>query len=95
MAGQLIFFNKLADIVSQYVKKGSKIYVEGALKTRSWEQDGIKRYATEIVCTEMQMIDGKRDEEQKPSDSMGAAKELYSQAPASSVFHNFDDDIPF
>lgn len=54
---RIVFFNRLAEIVGEYVKKGSKIYVEGSLRTRSWEQDGIKRYATEIVAAEMQMLD--------------------------------------
>lgn len=54
---RVVFFNRLAEIVEQYVKKGSKLYVEGRLQTRSWEQDGIKRYSTEIVASEMQMLD--------------------------------------
>ena len=53
---RIVFFNKLAEIVGQYVKKGSKIYVEGALRTRQWEQDGIKRYSTEVVASEMQLV---------------------------------------
>ncbi|MED5385868.1 MAG: single-stranded DNA-binding protein, partial [Pseudomonadota bacterium] len=43
---RVVFFNRLAEIVEQYVKKGSKLYIEGRLQTRSWEQDGIKRYTT-------------------------------------------------
>lgn len=56
---RVVFFNRLAEIVEQYVKKGSKLYVEGRLQTRSWEQDGVKRYSTEIVASEMQMLDGR------------------------------------
>lgn len=56
---RLIFFNRLAEIVTEYVKKGSKLYIEGSLRTRSWEQDGVKRYATEIVASEMQMLDSR------------------------------------
>lgn len=56
---RIVFFNRLAEIVGEYVKKGSKIYVEGSLRTRSWEQDGIKRYATEIVAAEMQLLDSR------------------------------------
>ena len=55
---RVVFFNRLAEIVEQYVKKGSKIYVEGRLQTRSWEQEGVKRYTTEIVASEMQMLGG-------------------------------------
>lgn len=56
---RVVFFNQLAEIVGEYVKKGSKLYIEGKLQTRSWEQDGVKRYATEIVAGEMQMLDSR------------------------------------
>ncbi len=58
---RVIFFNRLAEIVEQYIKKGSKLYIEGRLQTRSWEQDGVKRYTTEIVASEMQMLDSRGD----------------------------------
>jgi len=58
---RVVFFNKLAEIVAQYVKKGSKIYVEGQIRTRSWEQDGVKRYSTEIIASQMQMLDSRQD----------------------------------
>ena len=54
---RVVFFNRLAEIVEKYVKKGSKLYVEGRLQTRSGEQDGLKRYTTEIDTSEMQMLD--------------------------------------
>jgi single-strand DNA-binding protein len=56
---RVIFFNRLAEVVEQYIKKGSKLYIEGRLQTRSWEQDGVKRYTTEIVASEMQMLDSR------------------------------------
>ena len=56
---RVIFFNRLAEIVEQYIKKGSKLYIEGRLHTRSWEQDCVKRYTTEIVASEMQMLDSR------------------------------------
>lgn len=56
---RIVFFQRLAEIVAEYVRKGSKIYVEGRLQTRSWEQDGVKRYTTEIVANEMQMLDSR------------------------------------
>jgi single-strand DNA-binding protein len=58
---RIVFYQKLAEIVNQYVKKGAKLYVEGSLRTRSWEQDGIKRYSTEIIAESMQMLDSKHD----------------------------------
>lgn len=56
---RVVFFNRLAEIVNEYVRKGGKLYIEGSLRTRSWEQDGITRYSTEIVASEMQMLDSR------------------------------------
>lgn len=57
---RVVFFNRLADIAGQYLKKGAKVYVEGALRTRKWQdQNGNDRYTTEIVAAEMQMLDGR------------------------------------
>ena len=96
---RVVFFKRLAEIVEQYVKKGSKLYIEGRLQTRSWEQDGIKRYTTEIVANEMQMLDSRSSASQ---DSFGdqantpqPAKQPAQQAQAPANFDNFDDDIPF
>jgi single-strand DNA-binding protein len=56
---KVVFFNKLAEVVQQYLKKGSKIYIEGKLQTRKWQdQNGVDRYTTEIVSNDMQMLDG-------------------------------------
>lgn len=57
---RVVFFGKLGEIVGQYVKKGSKLYVEGSLRTRKWQdQSGQDRYTTEIVANEMQMLDSR------------------------------------
>lgn len=57
---RVVFFNRLAEIAGEYLRKGSKVYVEGALRTRKWQgQDGQDRYTTEIVASEMQMLDGR------------------------------------
>lgn len=97
---RVVFFNRLAEIVEQYVKKGSKLYIEGRLQTRSWEQDGVKRYTTEIVASEMQMLDsrgaGASDSnfgQDRPSGSQQPRSAPAQAAPAN--FDNFDDDIPF
>jgi len=77
---KVVFFNRLAEIAGEYLKKGSKVYIEGALRTRSWEdKDGSKRYATEIIASEMQMLDSKGDN----------AGEQKNKSEA------FEDDIPF
>ncbi len=95
---RVVFFNRLAEIVGEYVRKGSKLYIEGRLQTRSWEQDGVKRYSTEIVASEMQMLDsrgagqGAADFGQ-PASNQPAQRKEPEQAPAN--FDNFDDDIPF
>ena len=96
---RVVFFNRLAEIVEQYVKKGSKLYVEGRLQTRSWEQDGVKRYSTEIVASEMQMLDSRgsagadfgQSQAAPPPQQQPAAQQA---APAQN-FDNFNDDIPF
>lgn len=99
---RVVFFNRLAEIVEQYVKKGSKLYVEGRLQTRSWEQDGVKRYTTEIVASEMQMLDSRGSTGASPGDNpFGQDQASAKEAPAAQAqatpanFDNFDDDIPF
>lgn len=57
---RLVFYRKLAEVVGKYVKKGSKIYVEGRLRTHEWQdKEGVKRFTTEIIVNELQMLDGK------------------------------------
>lgn len=74
---------RLGQIAGDFIKKGSKVYVEGSLRTREWEKDGIKRYTTEIVANEMQLLDGRGDNnnagQQGGYDSAGQGG--YGQAP--------------
>ena len=56
---RIVFFNRLAEIANEYLKRGSKVYVEGELRTREWEREGQKHYTTEIVANEMQMLDSR------------------------------------
>lgn len=57
---RVVFFNRLAEIVGEYLRKGSKIYVEGSLRTRKWaDKNGVERYTTEIIANEMHMLDSK------------------------------------
>ncbi|WP_439135168.1 single-stranded DNA-binding protein [Pseudomaricurvus sp.] len=59
---RVVFFNRLAEIAGEYLRKGSKVYIEGSLRTRKWQgQDGQDRYTTEIVASEMQMLDSRGD----------------------------------
>lgn len=70
---------QLGKIAGDYIKKGSKVYIEGSLKTREWEKDGVKRYTTEIVANEMQLLDGKPNDDgqqqQQPKQSQGGVQQ--------------------
>ena len=89
-------FGKLAEIAGQYLRKGSKIYIEGRNQTREWEKDGVKRYTTEVIVDmrgAMQMLDGKQDGQQQgqaPAQQRPAQQQQQHNAA-------FDDgqDIPF
>lgn len=94
---RVVFFGRLAEVVGEYVRKGSKLYIEGRIQTREWEKDGVKRYTTEIVVDiggQMQMLDGKQ-EGSKPAVTRQTAP-AHSQA-AQSANSGFDDgdSIPF
>lgn len=92
---RIVFFGRLAEIVSEYLRKGSQVYVEGRLQTRKWQdKDGNDRYTTEIVANEMQMLGsrggaGGSDQPAPPSDR--------PQSPGSPKSDGdfVDDDIPF
>ena len=76
---RVVFFNRLAEIAGEYLRKGSKVYIEGALRTRKWQdQSGQDRYTTEIIASEMQMLDSRGG-----GQSGSYPDEDYSQAPAS------------
>lgn len=93
---RVVFFGKLAEIVGQYLRKGSKIYIEGRLQTREWEKDGIKRYTTEVVVDmggTMQMLDGRGDNEggrppAPPRQPQSQPSQSAPQRPAPSVQHD-------
>lgn len=70
---RITVYGKLAEIVQQYLRKGSKAYFEGKLKTREWEKDGVKRYTTEIIANDMLMLDGKQDNQQGGQQPMQQA----------------------
>jgi single-strand DNA-binding protein len=80
---RVVFFNRVAEIVSENLKKGSQIYVEGKIKTRKWtDNNGVDRYSTEIIGRELQML-GKKDANSVPSAP------TIDEPP---VHDNFDDD---
>ena len=97
---RVIFFGRLAEIVGEYLKKGSQIYIEGRLQTRKWQdREGNDRYTTEIVASEMQML-GSRGSSNEPTQNYERNQTTNSQieSPAKSgdaISDEFDDDIPF
>ena len=106
---RVVFFNRLSEIAAEYLRKGSKVYVEGSLRTRKWQdQSGQDRYSTEIVAQEMQMLDsrgagqqgggGQMDQQQQYGGSQAAApQQPQAQQPvaAAAGADDWDDDIPF
>ena len=102
---RLVFYRKLAEIASSYVKKGSQLYVEGRIRTRKWQdKEGQERYTTEIEAREMQMLGGRQG-----APSSGGEVEYGGSMPSSAPsggnrpapakkapsFEDMDDDIPF
>jgi len=78
---RVVFFRRLAEIAGEYLKKGSKVYVEGQLRTRQYEKEGQKHYSTEIVANEMQMLDSR-------GDNMSGGGGNYNQAPSNNQAPN-------
>ncbi len=92
---RLVVWRKLAEIAGQYLKKGSKIYIEGKLQTRSWEdQSGQKRYTTEVVVNELQMLDSRGEGGGGGiSRDPGPAAQAESGPPPAAAAE--EDDLPF
>jgi single-strand DNA-binding protein len=92
---KIVFFKKLAEIAGEYLRKGSKVYIEGSLRTRKWQdKDGADRYTTEIVADQMQMLDGKDDSKPQSAPSQPARGAAPAQNQPADEF-DFDDDINF
>ena len=94
---RVVFFNRLAEIAGEYLKKGSKVYLEGSLRTRKWQgQDGQDRYTTEIVAGEMQMLDSRGGGSAEFSQgAQASSRPASAPAPAAAGPDDFEDDIPF
>ena len=88
----MVFYRKLAEIVGQYLKKGSSVYIEGRIRTRKWQdKEGQERYTTEIESNEMQMLGGRQSGGSAPSEK---PQRNAQGAPRTSI-ENMDDEIPF
>lgn len=94
----IVTYRKLAEICGKYLAKGSQVYIEGKLQTRSWEKDGVTRYTTEIIASEMQMLGAKGSAD---NSSPGRQVETFDRKPPQpqpgkeDIFKDTDDDIPF
>lgn len=89
---RIVAFGKLGEICGEYLTKGKQVYIEGRLQTRSWEQDGVTRYTTEIVANDMKMLE--------PKGATGGGGGYRAEKPANdypepSYPEPADDDIPF
>ena len=93
--------NRLGEIAQQYLKKGSKVYIEGKLKTRQWtDQNGQERYTTEISANELQMLDSKGDSNYQQNQSQNtqqgyAQPKPQAQPTAGGGTSDLEDDLPF
>lgn len=98
---RVVLFGKLAEVAGQYLKKGSKVYIEGKLETRKWQnKEGQDVYTTEIkvdISGQMQMLDGKTEGGQQSQQSQPQGNQKADQPPAGGPGpeNDFDDDIPF
>jgi single-strand DNA-binding protein len=98
---RVAFFNRLAEIAGEYLRKGSQVYIEGSLRTRKWQdQSGQDRYSTEVVASEMQMLGSRGGEGVPRSAPQGGGfrdnKPAQPQQPAPTADDGFaEDDIPF
>jgi single-strand DNA-binding protein len=107
---RVVFFNRIAEVAGEYLRKGSQVYIEGRLQTRKWQgQDGQDRYTTEVIASEMHMLDSRsggtanfNDNQSNysappsPSSAQPAATgEKGAATPPPAAYDDFDDDIPF
>ncbi|MFE1817040.1 single-stranded DNA-binding protein [Metapseudomonas otitidis] len=97
---RVVFFGRLAEIAGEYLRKGSQVYVEGSLRTRKWEKDGVERYTTEIVVDingQMQLLGGKPQGDQQQQAPRQQRQPATQQQPATQPppdYDSFDDDLP-
>ena len=105
---RVVFYDRLAEIAGEYLKKGKSVYVEGRLKTRKWtDKDGAEKYTTEIIAQEMTLLGSREgggmadDGGGPPARSAPAPRQAPAPAPkpaaqkSSTGFDDMDDDIPF
>jgi len=103
---RIVFYDRLAEIAGEYLKKGKQVYIEGRLKTRKWtDKDGVEKFTTEVIANEMTMLGsregmggGSASDEGAPAPRSAPAPRAPAGKPAaksSTGFDDMDDDIPF
>jgi single-strand DNA-binding protein len=97
---RIVFFNRLAEIVGEYLHKGSKVYVEGSLRTRKWQdKNSVERHTTEIIANEMHILDsrsgGRTDKPLDASTSDSHEQRMTADAAPVTSDAFIEDDIPF
>ncbi len=102
---RVTFFDRLAEVAGEYLKKGKSVYIEGRLKTRKWtDKEGVERYSTDILADEMKMLgsreglggdDAAGGQRSAPAARPAASRPAASAQKSSTGFDNMDDDIPF
>jgi single-strand DNA-binding protein len=93
---RVVFYDRLAEIVGEYVRKGRPVYVEGRLKTRKWQdKDGKDQYTTEIVADSLQLLGGREQSEPQEQSTPAARQPQRPAAKSKTGFDDMDDDIQF
>ena len=90
---RVVLWRRLAEIAGEYLKKGSKVYIEGQLQTRKWEQEGQTRYTTEIIARDMQFLDSRGSAKPSNQEESGLSSNQSTPDVVDSSIE--DDDIPF
>lgn len=92
---RVVFYDRLAEVAGEYLKKGRPVYVEGRLKTRKWtDKDGVDRYSTEVIGESMQLLGGREEGDERPA-AAPAQRPGPSKPATKTSFDDMEDDTPF
>jgi single-strand DNA-binding protein len=93
---RVVFYNRLAEIAGEYLKKGKPVYVEGRLKTRKWQnKEGVDQYTTEVIADSMQLLGGREEGSTAPAPQQRQAPAAQPQRQPAQSIEDMDSDIPF
>lgn len=91
---RIVAFGRLAEIARDYLGKGTAVFIDGAMRTRSYEKDGVKQYRTEVIANEIQLLTSSGEDHGKPhQDDQPPAARAQEQVPAPRT--DFDEEVPF